>query len=53
MDALHDQASTSDADEREVIEAAHSDLYWDRVVPRRPFKLFLPTNALTDQGDDM
>ena len=53
MDAPHDEASTSDADEREVIEAAHSDLYWDRVAPRRPLKLFLPTNALTDQGDDM
>ena len=53
MDAPHDEASTSDADEREVIEAAHSDLYWDRVASRRPLKLFLPPNALTDQGDDM
>ena len=53
MDAPHDEASTSDADEREVIEAAHSDLYWDRVVPSPPLKLSLPTNTLTDQGDDM
>ena len=53
MDAPLDEASTSDADERELLEAAHSGLYWDRVVSRRPLKLLLPTNALTDQGDDM
>ena len=53
MDALPDEVSTSDADERELLEAAHSDLYWDRVVSRRPLKLLLPTNSLTDHGDDM
>ena len=53
MDALLDEASTSDADERELLDAAHSDLYWGRVVSRRPLKLPLPTNALADQGDDM
>ena len=36
MDAPLDEVSTSDADERELLEAAHSDLYWDRVVSRRP-----------------
>jgi len=53
MDAPLDEASTSDADERELLDAAHSDLYWGRVVPRRPLKLVPPPNALTDQGDDM
>jgi len=53
MDTLLDEASTSDADERELLDAAHSDLYWGRVVSRRPLKLPLPTNALTDQGGDM
>jgi len=53
MDAPPDEALTSDADEREILEATHSDLYWDRVVSRRPLKLLLPTNSMTDHGDDM
>ena len=54
MDAPLDEASTSDADERELLEAAHSNSYWDRVVSRSHFKLKLrPPSTLTDQGDDM
>jgi hypothetical protein len=53
MDAPPDEASTSDTDERELLEAAHSVSYWDRVVSRRPLNLLLPTNSLTDVGDDM
>ena len=53
MDAPLDEASTSDADERELLDAVHSDLYWGRVVSRRPLKSVIPPNALTDQGDDM
>jgi hypothetical protein len=54
MDAPLDEASTSDANERELLEAAHSDSYWDRVVSRSHFKLkLLPPSTLSDQGDDM
>ena len=54
MDAPLDEASTSDADERELLEAAHPDSYWDRVVSRSHFKLKLrPPSTLSDQGDDM
>ena len=52
MDAPLDQASTSDADEREILEAAHSDLYWDRVVSTTHLNL-RPSSALSDQVDDM
>jgi hypothetical protein len=57
MDALLDVASTSDADERELLEAANSDLYWDRVTAKRHgyphVKLdFHPLNAMSGQGDD-
>ncbi|KAI0286182.1 hypothetical protein BC826DRAFT_100257 [Russula brevipes] len=55
MDALLDVASTSDADERELLEAANSDLYWDRVTAKRypHVKLdFHPPNAMSGQGDD-
>jgi hypothetical protein len=54
MDASLDEASTSDADEREILEAARSNLYWDRVVSTRPLNL-RPPNVLpvSDQGDDM
>lgn len=38
MDAQLDAASTSDADERELLEAANSDLYWDRVITRSHFE---------------
>src|SRR6266851_9916017 len=49
MDAPLDEASTSDADERELLEAAHSDSYWDRVVSRSHFKLKLrPSTTLSD-----
>ena len=41
MDAQLDAASTSDADEREDLEAANFDYYWNRV------------NASPDHGDDM
>ncbi|KAH9991108.1 Mus7/MMS22 family-domain-containing protein [Russula vinacea] len=34
MDAQLDAASTSDADERDLLEAANFDLYWDRVITR-------------------
>jgi hypothetical protein len=45
MDAQLDAASTSDADERELLEAANFDLYWDRVNAK--------VNASPDHGDDM
>jgi hypothetical protein len=51
MDASFDEASTSDADEREILEAANSDLYWSRVVSRH--LNLRPPNVLSDQGDDM
>jgi hypothetical protein len=52
MDAPLDEASTSDAEEREILEAAHSGLYWDRVVSTRHLDLH-PHNAFSVQGDDM
>ncbi|KAI0000834.1 Mus7/MMS22 family-domain-containing protein [Russula compacta] len=52
MDVPLDAASTSDVDEREFLEAANSDLYWDRVVARGHLDSH-PPNALSDQGDDM
>ena len=52
MDAPFDEASTSDADEREILESAHSGLYWDRIVSTRHLNLH-PHNAFSDQGDDM
>jgi hypothetical protein len=54
MDGQLDVASTSDADERELLEAANSDLYWDHVIARSqvdPHR-HLPS-ALPDQDDDM
>ena len=39
---------TPDADQGRLLEAARS-----RVMLRRPLKLLLLTNALTDQGDNM
>jgi hypothetical protein len=52
MDAPLDEASTSDADERETLEAARSDMYWNRVLSTRHLNL-RPPDALSDQGDDM
>jgi len=52
MDASLDEASTSDADEREILQAAHSDMYWGRVVSTKHLNL-RPSNVLSDQGDDM
>ena len=49
MDEQLDVVSTSDAGERELLEATNSDLYWDRVVDLRRH----PPNASTDHGDDM
>jgi hypothetical protein len=54
MDGQPDVASTSDADERELLEAANFDLYWDHVIARSQVDLHRhPPNALPDQGDDM
>jgi hypothetical protein len=59
MDAPLDAASTSDADEREVLESANFDLYWDGVVAKSQAKSRFnlahhrPPNALSDPGDDM
>jgi hypothetical protein len=52
MDAQLDAASTSDAEERELLEAANFDLYWDRVMARSHVDPH-PPNALSDHGDDM
>jgi hypothetical protein len=49
MDVQLDAASTSDADERELLEATNSDLYWDRVIDLHRH----PPNASSDHGDDM
>lgn len=49
MDEQLDVASTSDAGERELLEATNFDLYWDRVVDLRRH----PPNASTGHGDDM
>jgi hypothetical protein len=49
-----DVASTSDTDERELLEAANFDLYWDHVMARSQVDPHRhPPNALTDQDDDM
>jgi hypothetical protein len=54
MDTQLDAASTSDAGERELLEAANFDLYWDRVMARSHFDTHHdPPNALPDHGDDM
>ena len=56
MDGQFDVASTSDADERELLEAANFDLYWDHVIARSqvdPHRRPPSPNALTDQDDDM
>lgn len=55
MDAQLDAASTSDADERELLEAADFDSYWDRVMARSHFDSHRrhPPNASSDHGDDM
>jgi hypothetical protein len=50
MDVSLDEASTSDADEREI-QAANSDLYWDRVATRH--LNLRPPDVLSDPGDDM
>jgi hypothetical protein len=34
MNVLLDTVSTSDADERELLQAANSTLYWERVTAR-------------------
>lgn len=47
MDGQLDVASTSDADERELLEAANFDMYWDHVIASSQVK------ALPDQDDDM
>lgn len=47
MDGQIDVASTSDADERELLEAANFDMYWDHVIASSQVK------ALPDQDDDM
>lgn len=54
MDGQLDVASTSDTDERELLEAANFDLYWDHVMARSQVDPHRhPPNALTDQDDDM
>ena len=56
MDGQLDVASTSDADERELLESANFDLYWDHVIARRqvdPHRHSPTRNALPDQDDDM
>jgi hypothetical protein len=54
MDGQLDVASTSDADERELLEAANFDLYWDHVIARSQVDPHRhPPNALPDQDDDM
>lgn len=52
MDTPLDAASTSDVDEREILEAENPNVYWDRVVARSHLDLH-PRNALSDQDDDM
>jgi len=52
MDVPSEVASTSDADERELLEAANSALYWDRVVPTSHLDSHLP-NPLSGQGNVM
>ena len=54
MDGQLDVASTSDSDERELLEAANFTLYWDHVIARTqadPHRH--PPNALAKQDDDM
>jgi len=54
MDGQLDVASTSDADERELIEAANCDLYWDHVIARSQVDPHRhPQNALPHQDNDM
>jgi hypothetical protein len=54
MDAQLDAASTSDADERELLEAADFDSYWDRVMASHfDSHQRHPPNASSDHGDDM
>ena len=52
MDGQLDVASTSDADERELLKAANFDLYWDHVTARSQVDPHSP-KALTDQDDNM
>ncbi|KAH9956970.1 Mus7/MMS22 family-domain-containing protein [Russula dissimulans] len=52
MDVPLEVASTSDADERELLEAANPSLYWDRVVATSHLDSHLP-DPLLDQSDDM
>ncbi|KAI9509129.1 Mus7/MMS22 family-domain-containing protein [Russula earlei] len=51
VDVPLDAASTSDADERELLEAASSDLYWDRVIARGHLHSH-PPNPMSHQGND-
>ncbi|SRR5260370_936727 len=53
MDAQLDVASTSDDDERELLEATNSNLYWDHVIASNHDPHRHPPNALSDQDDDM
>jgi hypothetical protein len=53
MDAQLDVASTSDDDERELLKATNSDLYWDYVMASNHDPHRHPPNALSDQDDDM
>ncbi len=54
MDRQLDVASTSDADERELLEAANFDLYWDHIIARNHLDPHRHTaNTLSDRGDDM
>jgi hypothetical protein len=50
MDPQLDAASTSDADERELLEAANFDLYWHGVIARSHVD---PPPNVSDPGDDM
>jgi hypothetical protein len=53
MDGQLDVASTSDADERELLKAANSDLYWRHVIASQVDPHLHPPNTLPDQDDDM
>jgi hypothetical protein len=53
MNGQLDIASTSDADERELLEAANLDMYWDHVITRSQVDLHHHPKALPDQDDDM
>ena len=54
MNGQLDVAPTSDADERELLEAEDFNLYWDRATARSQVDPHRhPPNALPDQDDDM